>query len=64
MEGMIDMLGAEKKIVVTSGVLRGDMLRGPVKSEKGDLQGLVGEQVRFRFKLWSGSLYSYWFDTN
>jgi hypothetical protein len=60
----IEVLDDAENIVATSDVMRGDLQHGKVVWMKDGLSSMVGETIRFRFKLRNGSLYSYWFDTN
>jgi len=61
-EVRIEALDKDGKIVAVSSPLKGDLPRGEMKWEKGNLADLRGHQVSLRFVLRNASLYSYWLE--
>jgi hypothetical protein len=55
-----EALDQQGNVLATSEALAGDLPRGEIHWEQGDLADLVGETVSLRFTLSKASLYSYW----
>ena len=56
----IEVLNTNGKVVAVSEPMKGDLLRGEVEWQKGNIAALQGKAVSLRFILRNGSLYSYW----
>jgi len=44
--------------------LKGDLLRGEVQWQQGDMASLKGQTVSLRFTLRNASFYSFWLEDN
>ena len=56
----IEVVGESADVLAISEPMKGDLLRGEVTWQKGDLAVLKGKAVSLRFTLRNASLYSYW----
>ena len=59
-ELLVDILGEDKNVLAASTPMKGDLARGEVKWQKGNIAALRGKAVSLRFTLRGASLYSYW----
>ena len=57
----VEALGAQGEVLARSAPMKGDLPRGEVRWETGDIAKLKGRVVSLRFKLHDGEFYSYWF---
>ena len=56
----VEVLGENRAILATSVPMKGDLLHGEVKWQKGNIADLEGKAVSLRFTFRNASLYSYW----
>ena len=56
------MLDGTGKILAVSKPMQGDLLRGEVKWQKGNIADLKGNSASLRFTLRNGQFYSYWLE--
>jgi hypothetical protein len=59
-----DVLDRNGKVLATTSPMKGDLLRGEVKWQKGNRADFTGKVVSIRFRLRNAAFYSYWFDEN
>ncbi len=60
----VQALDDNRKVLATSAPLNGNLLRGEVQWQQGDIATLKGQTVSLRFTLRSASFYSYWLEGN
>ena len=58
----VEMLDGTGKILAVSKPMQGDLLRGEVKWQKGNIADLKGNSASLRFTLRNGQFYSYWLE--
>ncbi|MCH2374586.1 MAG: hypothetical protein MK538_10385 [Planctomycetes bacterium] len=56
----VEVLDQQSKVVARSKPLSGNLLRGKVEWETGDVASVSGRMINLRFTLRRGRLYSYW----
>lgn len=56
----VEALDKEGKALAASAPMNGDLLRGEVTWQQGDISDLKGQEVSLRFSLRNAGLYSYW----
>ena len=56
----IEALDTNGEVLAASAPIKGDLLRGKVEWQEGDITDLKGKAVSLRFTLRNASLYSYW----
>jgi hypothetical protein len=63
-ELQVEVLDSESQVLSTSSPVTGDLLRGEVEWKQGNINGMHGKDVSFRFALKNAQFYSYWFESN
>ncbi|MAG35515.1 MAG: hypothetical protein CL878_04620 [Dehalococcoidia bacterium] len=57
-----ELLGRDGTVLALSERMRGDLLRGELEWQQGDLASQQGKDVKLRFRARHASFYSYWFE--
>jgi len=58
----VEVLDKHGAVLAASVPMNGDLLRGEVEWQKGDIAALRGNAVSLRFTLRNAQFYSYWFE--